>query len=275
MIETNKNIIFTITHGRTGTTMLTEILKIFSDIRSEHEPAPNYADIFPSVKENPRESINFLKKKIDIINGFKEQHYAETSNVFGKGFLIPLVRMGISPQLIFLNREFRKTAKSLYTRGSFPMRTALGRRFSADPTVPGSLPIFEPHTLSNYQLCYWGVLDAYYRQIQVEQLYQKISGNFLWASTEDFNDFEKTLKIGSTLGLHVDNLEEARCIHEEITTIHHNPNRPSLAGIGETPIDHDEEETEVIDRVAFYDLLFIEHVRHSQFIDASLAKKLH
>ncbi|GHB10082.1 hypothetical protein [Salinicola rhizosphaerae] len=255
--------------------MLTEILKIFSDIRSEHEPAPNYSDILPSVKENPRASIEFLKEKINIINNLKEQHYAETSNVFGKGFLIPLVRMGISPQLIFLNRNFRKTAKSLYTRGSFPMRTTLGKQFSADPTAPGSLPIFEPQTLSNYQLCYWGVLDSYYRQIQAERIYQKISGNFLWASTDDFKDFNKTLKVGSLLGLHVDDLEEARRMHKKITTIHHNPNVPSPANRWQTSIDHDKEETEVIDRVAFYDLLFIENVRNSQFIDASLAKNLH
>ena len=273
MLESDKNIVFTITHGRTGTTMLTEIFKIFDDVLSEHEPEPNYASLLPDVKENPRFSIEFLDKKIDKINGVNQKHYVETSNVFGKGFFIPLVRMGVFPKLILLNREFRKVAESLFKRGSFPMRSKMGVHYSADPSCPGSLPIFQPETLTNYQLCYWGVLDSYWRQLRAADLYDANGKVYVWASTSDFNDFKKTLEIGKYLGLEVSDVDYAERVHNQLSSKHHNPNK----NVGVADLDDvllNDEELEVIDRVAFYEPLFIDKVIESPYFDGGLRARL-
>ena len=87
-----KNIVFTVTHGRTGTTFLTRLFGLFEDTLAEHEPAPDYASILPRVKRDPRFALDFLDKKLEAISRVQQGNYVETSNVFGKGFLIPLLR---------------------------------------------------------------------------------------------------------------------------------------------------------------------------------------
>lgn len=273
MLKTDKNIVFCITHGRTGTTMLTEIFKIFENTVSEHEPEPNYASEFPRVKENPRYAIGFLEAKLEKINSFVEDNYVETSNVFGKGYFIPLVRMGVYPKLIFLNRDFRRVADSLFRRGSFPMRTKMGRHFSADPSCPGALPIFQPESLTNYQICFWGVLDSYYRQLSASRIYDGVGGVYVWASANDLNCFRKTLEVGRELGLEVSDEKFASEQHRNIVSVHHNPNK-AFQSKGWEDINHHDEELEVLDRIAFYDPLFIDNVLLSSYIDKNLASGL-
>ncbi|WP_161598983.1 hypothetical protein [Aidingimonas lacisalsi] len=270
-MNSNKNLIFAVTHGRTGTTMVTEVFKIFDNVRSEHEPEPNYASVFPHVKSDPRNAIKFLEKKLSTIDSFDEENYIETSNVFGKGFLIPLLRMGRMPGLLFLNRDFRETARSLYVRGSIPVRSKMGRHFSADPSVPGSLPIFSPESLSDYQMCFWGVLDSYYRQLQAESVYKKEGGCYCWVNASDFHDFEKAVSIGSTFGLGVSDKEYAKKMHSEIVGVHHNPNKGKR---NTSEVSAFSEEIEVIDRVAFYDPEFVESCLSSKYLSSDVVSYL-
>ncbi len=251
--------------------MLTEAFSIFADTCSVHEPEPNYATALPRVKENPRYALYFLDKKLKEIEHTTSSNYVETSNVFGKGFLLPLLRQGIFPNLIFLNRDFRETAKSLYKRGSTPMRTKRGAHFSADPRVPGSLPIFSPDTLTDYQLCYWGVLDSYFRQIEAKKIYDQEGKRYHWATADDFHDFDFTISIGSHFGLQVENQDSARAAHSEIASKHHNPN-PQERKIHQTSLL--KEELEVIDRVAFFNPPFIDEVLSSSFISSEITSEI-
>lgn len=267
----SKNLVFTVTHGRTGTTFLTEAFKLFDDTLSLHEPAPNYADILPRVKQDPRHALGFLREKLARIEQIKESHYVETSNVFGKGFLIPLMRLGIRPGLIFLNRNFRKTANSLFQRGSTPMRSRNGHHYSADPRAPGSLPIHHPEGLSDYQLCFWGVLDAYARQRQAERLFrQEGDMRYCWATVDDFHDYDRHTAIGETFGLRVSDVASARARHREIIGVHHNPNQTKQQK--REVADYNNEEIEVLDRVAFYDPEFTEAALKSGFLEITLTK---
>ena len=252
--------------------MLTEVLKIFDDIQSEHEPEPNYATVMPDIKRDPRFALDFLKQKIAKVNESSATHYAETSNVFGKGFLIPLARMGICPNLIFLNRNFRDTAKSLFRRGSYPARTIMGQQYSSDPLSPGSLPIFDVDSLTNYQLCYWGVLDSYYRQLYAQRVCESLDKQYVWTSPSELKDFDATIAMEEHLGLKVSDPNRARQQHKRVTSVHHNLNS---GGDGDTlQIDHDAEEIEVLDRVAFFDPLFIDSVKACAFFDSRLSRYL-
>lgn len=264
-----KNLTFTITHGRTGTTFLTEAFKVFEDTLSVHEPEPNCANHLPLVKQDPRHAVDFLKKKLSHIDGIREANYVETSSVFGKGFFIPLLRMGITPNLIFLNRNFRKTASSLFQRGSIPMRTQRGRHFSADPRVPGSLPIYAPDDLSDYQLCYWGVLDTFARQLQAAAIYDSQGcARYRWAASGDFHDFAFLKNIGDAFGLSIGNEDAARKQHDAIKSKHHNPNR-ALNKVS-LPASLDEEEIAVLDRASYYSPMIIENALTSPFTEASI-----
>lgn len=268
-MATTKNLTFTITHGRTGTTFLTEAFKVFEDTLSVHEPEPNYANHLPLVKQNPRHAIDFLKQKLSHIDGIRETNYVETSNVFGKGFFIPLLRMGVTPNLIFLNRNFRKTASSLFQRGSIPMRTQRGQHFSADPRVPGSLPIYAPDELSDYQLCYWGVVDAFARQIQAAAIYDSQGfSRYRWATSGDFHDFTFLKSVGNDFGLSIGNEDAAKQQHDAIKCKHHNPN--SSSNKASLPRSLDEEEIAVLDRASYYSPMVIEKAITSQFMEGSV-----
>ncbi|ATJ84647.1 hypothetical protein BEI_3660 [Halomonas beimenensis] len=251
--------------------MLTEVFKIFDDTRSEHEPEPNYATFLPRVKADPRHALKFLEGKLNHIESIRESNYVETSNVFGKGFLIPLLRMGVFPGLIFLNRDFRETAKSLYKRGSTPMRTTRGSHYSSDPRVPGSLPLFLPDELSDYQLCFWGVLDSYYRQLQAKDIYDQEGGVYSWVTADDFHDFNHTLSVGHRFGLRAKHVEVARRMHAEVVGRHHNPNKGGRSSEG---MEFTEPEIEVLDRVSFYSPRFIDAVLSSDFIASDVVSRI-
>ncbi|RTR04418.1 hypothetical protein [Halomonas nitroreducens] len=245
---------------------------MFDDTLSEHEPEPNYAKVFPHVKDDPRHALGFLENKLSRIEAIAQSNYVETSNVFGKGFLVPLLRMGVKPGLVFLNRNFRETAKSLFKRGSTPMRTERGRHYSADPRAPGSLPVFSPDKLSDYQLCFWGVLDSYYRQLMAQSIYDEEGGVYHWVTANDFHDFEKTLEVGRNFGLEVSDLEKARDYHGSVVREHHNPNR---GGRDAGCMDFAGQEIEVLDRVSFFVPRLVDEFLAGDFIGHDVVEAIY
>lgn len=269
-MTSDKNLTFSITHGRTGTTFITNVFSLFDDIRSEHEPNPNFAPLFPKVKEDPRIAYKFWETKLEAISKHKEKNYVETSNVFGKGYFLPLIRaFDIYPNLLFITRDFRDTAKSLFKRGSIPARSRNGLMFSCYPSEqPGALPIFQHESLTDYQMCYWAVLDSFYRQLQAEQIYkQRELSNFVWLTANDLHDFEFFKKCGDVFGLEISDLEKVKKEHAKMsaTTYNANPDRKV-----EELDDRDKQEAIVIDRVAYYNVLFAEKVIESKYTRKSV-----
>lgn len=270
-MKIDKNLTFAVTHGRTGTTFVTKLFGLFDDTHSEHEPEPNFAADFPSVKQDPREAVEFWKKKLDVISKYPQKNYVETSNVFGKGYFIPLLRAyDIYPNLILLAREFRDIAKSLYKRGSIPARSQNGKLFSCHPEQPGALPIFKYEQLTDYQMCYWAVLDAFMRQLQAEGIYaSKGLNNFAWVTAKDFHNFETLKNCGALFGLTFSDEEDAKKTHAEMIqkTFNANPDRDV------DPIeDIDKQEAIVIDRIAYFNMTFAETILQTDFVDPHTLK---
>lgn len=271
-MDLEKNLTFCITNGRTGTTFVTAMFELFDDTVSVHEPEPNFAEVFPQVKEDPREAVEFWKKKLDVIGQQPQKNYVETSNVFGKGFFIPLIRgHGIFPNLLFLNRDFRDTAKSFYKRGSIPARTDRGHFYQCHPDMPGSIPLYKHKQLSDYQLCYWGVLDIFGRQLQAEGIYANAGlNNFAWVSAQDFHDFEILKNCGELFGMSFANEDEAREKHAGMIEKHYNKNPDREV---EEIEDIDQEEAIVIDRIAYYNPLFAERALQTGLVRVETIKK--
>lgn len=261
----DKNLTFAITHGRTGTAFVTELFGLFEDTRAEHEPEPSLAHHFPQIKNDPREAVEFLKIKLDAISKISQKNYVETGNVFGKGYFIPLVRaFDIYPNLLLLARDFREIAKSLHKRGSIPARSPNGELFSCHPEQPGALPVFKHEQLTDYQMCYWAVLDAFSRQLQAEGIYlTRRLNNYAWVTAQDFHEFDTLKKCGELFGLSFADEAVAKAKHKEMIgkTYNANPER-EVEDIKEI----DKQEAIVIDRVAYYNMLFAEHVLKTDFV---------
>lgn len=159
-------IILTATAGRTGTLLLSKLMNLVPGVYAEHEPLPRIDNIWWRAKDN----ISYLSRwlqcyKLPVVLKSLQQSgasvYVETSHMLCKGFLEPLLDLGIKPDLIVLSRDHRATALSLHSLADIPMRSKNGRRWLLDPQGDGNIShLPEPYgQYSDYQLAYWYVLE--------------------------------------------------------------------------------------------------------------------
>lgn len=167
----NKRLIFTVATGRCGTAYLAELFKFLPRIESQHEPAPEFADVMRSVQRSPAEAAQFLlTRKLPGIAESPMPVYAETSHLVCKGFLEPMLDLGLRPDFVALSRPPREVASSLYALGTIPGRSDKGLRFYLSPDDPDVLPIRGSGELNDYQVCYWYCLEIARRADAYEAL---------------------------------------------------------------------------------------------------------
>jgi len=155
-----KRLVFVITTGRSGTGYLSEMLRFVPGVVSCHEPEPKFSHIMRSVQANRGVAYDFwIQEKLPDIAGKKAPIYIETSHLFCKGFIEPLIDLGITPDVIILTRPWREVAMSLYELNTIPGRTPDGLKFLVSPEDPGVLPLPCWERLHDYQLCYWYCLE--------------------------------------------------------------------------------------------------------------------
>jgi len=184
----DNKLVFTVATGRCGTAFFAEILRLVPGAESLHEPEPEYADVLREVQGNPEKARDFLiERKLPAIAAQSSSIYIETSHLFCKGFLEPLLEMGIVPALLWIRRDHRAVASSMFRAGTIPGRTDKGLRFYLSPGDPGVLNLSGWHALHDYQLCYWYCLEIERRGREYRELY--LANNWLWAETslEDIN----------------------------------------------------------------------------------------
>ncbi len=156
----NKNLIFTLTTGRSGTGYLATILNMIPDIAAFHEPEPKFTHWMRQVQTQPDIAWYFwVLKKLPHIARLPESIYLETSHLFGKGFVEALITLEIPFDLILIKRDRRSVAKSLFQLNVIPGRTKDGLKFLISPLDPVLLPLPGAKILNDYQLCYWYTLE--------------------------------------------------------------------------------------------------------------------
>lgn len=179
MIE-KKRLIFTITTGRSGTAYLARILSFVPNVVAYHEPFPRFNEVVRQVQQNPQIALDFwINKKLPKIAEEMQPIYIETSHLICKGFLEPLLEIGIVPDLIFLKRAHREVAESMYRLGSIPGRTELGLEWYISPDDNCVLPLKNWQNLHDYQLCYWYCLEIEKRSQIYKKMYLDMSGRFV------------------------------------------------------------------------------------------------
>ena len=122
-----KTLVVTVTAGRTGTTFLTHLLALCPDTTSLHEPEPSFVPVLRLAQHDPAVARRFLLEyKLPFVAALPTRRYVETGHLLCKGFLEPLLALGLAPQVIALRRAPRRVASSLLSRRTVPGRGKLG-----------------------------------------------------------------------------------------------------------------------------------------------------
>ncbi len=197
-----KQLVFTVATGRCGTAFLAEILRLVPGVTSCHEPNPEYAEVLRKVQGHPERAREFLiEKKLPVIAQHDAPIYIETSHLFCKGFLEPLIELDIVPAIIWMKRPYRDVAASMYRGGTIPGRTEKGMLFYLGPDDFGTLPLKNWAKLHDYQLCYWYCLEIERRAKKYRTLYRNNGWKWGETSIDNITKREGLRQLLEDLGL--------------------------------------------------------------------------
>lgn len=246
----DKNIIMTISTGRSGTGLLAKLLDLAGDMSSVHEPVPAFQDVFVNGQSESKAALAFMRDvKGPVIAACGTAHYAETSHYFGQGFLDASLDLKIPLKLVILNRDPRSVAKSFERIKCIPMRTDKGRTLMPHPDKASALSLPNWEAFSDYQLCYWYCLETEERKERARELAAKNGIPVVEIDLEDLKSFEAFASMASALGLTLQaGAEEA---HSEITATKVNRKGKYLPKIRVASLDGPEAEVwAAVDAVA-------------------------
>jgi len=210
-LREGKTITITCTPGRSGTGFLQHVFALFPDFYSEHE-----SDI-PQLQGHLRRAVKdaeFGKKiwrqKFALINAMPEADYFESSHLVNKGYIEPLLALGVLPGLIVLRRNFREVATSLLRLNTIPGRTKKGKNFLLQPDDAGVWQIPAWKKMTDYQLCYWYVLETERRSQHYARLIGEKGGRVLETSVDALvSSGEEFSGLCQFSGVDVKNVEES------------------------------------------------------------------
>ncbi|MDU8913518.1 hypothetical protein [Aestuariicoccus sp. MJ-SS9] len=125
----------------------------------------------------------------------------ETSHAFCKGFFEPSVAAGFRPSLLLLTRDTRTTALSHRRKNAVPRRTDAGFAHLIAPSDDVYLPVADPASLSDYQLCYWYCLEIQLRQTLYTRIAEKLDMKVVRMETSELSDMDRLVEVVTPLGL--------------------------------------------------------------------------
>jgi hypothetical protein len=252
-----KQLILTVTAGRTGTAFLHNLFRLFPDVDSFHEEEPSYLHVMRRVQTQPAEAANFLMKfKFPVIAACKAGTYAETSHLFCKGFLEPMINLGVYPDLVLLRRDPRRIALSLHERNTIPGRTSTGTDYLVCPADPGTLPLPLWEGMTDYQLCFWYALEIERRQYRYGDTMQQLGRKVCDYTANELHNPDSFLEMAETLSLNIPDREELLRQHREVASTDYN----KTPEVREQAFDIGGAEQEVWELVSYYEPLLRQRV---------------
>lgn len=252
-----KQIILTVTAGRTGTRFLDKLFSLLPGVYSLHEGEPDYKHVLRRTQTQPSAGLRFLiQHKLPAIAASPADIYVETSHLFCKGFMEPMLNLGLLPDIVLLRRPPGEVAMSLLERNTVPARTTLGSTYLLCPTDPNTLPLTSWEALSDYQLCFWYALEIERRQIRYREYYRQLGGRVFDTTARELNDPDRFIAMAEAFSIPVGNRDVLLRRHAEVAAVTHNRNPHKLV----TSFDAGAAEEAVWERVAYYEPLLREHV---------------
>lgn len=206
----DKTLVFAVASGRSGTQTLAKIFEVMPDVHATHEGIPAFQEVMREALQDPDLARDFLLvRKLPAIAAIPQRTFVETSHVFAKGFLPPMLALGLRPKLIFLRRDPRKIALSLERIGATPHRTPGGREHFLSPADPALLPVVQWSDFTNYQLCYWYALETMRRQRVLHDLAGRAGCEARWLRIEDLQQPADVWALAEELGMNLERTVEA------------------------------------------------------------------
>lgn len=175
MIE---RLIFTLSTGRCGTGYLASVMGTIPGVTSRHEPYPYFTDIMREGRGDHSVYKKWLKDvKLPYIFSQFEGTYIESSHVFIKGFVKPILELGIIPDVIIIRRARRDIALSLLRVSAIPARTPDGIKYCFQPNDFNILlPCTDFSGWTDYQMCYWYVMETEARMSFYSKMIKEYGG---------------------------------------------------------------------------------------------------
>lgn len=163
-----RQLIFTISSGRSGTKHLTRILGTLPGVGALHEPEPNFLQEMQASQADFSIAQRFLEeKKLPQLASSNDGIFADISHMWGKGLLQAwLLRDDLPiPNVVVLDRNLRSVALSILRLETTPERTRGGREWYIGPSAPSAiLKAKDWQKWTDYQLCYWYALEVEVRK---------------------------------------------------------------------------------------------------------------
>lgn len=191
----------TVTTGRSGTKLLARLMSDCLGVLAEHEAAPMLNYVMRSFQSAPHATRWWLYgEKLPAIaarlaaaapDGGPWPAYADTSHLYCKGFIEPLIEMRIIPDVIVLTRPARAVALSLFAVGAVPARTGNGRLVLLQPDDPNVVAPADWQGWDDYQLCYWYAREIERRQAQYEQTLPQAGCRVFRVAMADLTDLDR------------------------------------------------------------------------------------
>jgi hypothetical protein len=201
------------------------------NVTSEHEPEPAFHCYLRRIYKHPAFAREFLLSyKLPSIGNIQTSNYVELSHAFCKGFLEPLLELGITPNLLLLRRDPRRIALSYHERYTVPERTFYGIEFLLSTRCVPSLPLPGWRRMTDYQLIFWYVLEIERRQRDYSRLVRARGGIVCDVSAEELRDLGCFVNLAQNLRLvgPLTNQEALACQHAAISRVSWNKNEGPL-----------------------------------------------
>jgi hypothetical protein len=123
--------------------------------------------------------------------------YVETSHLFCKGFIEPILEIGLRPKFIILTRPAMEVAKSLFQINCIPERTSSGRLVLLGPSDPSVLFLPEWEKYNDFQLCYWYALEIERRQKLYGAMFESQGLGAFRVAMQSLTDFSTFKELSS------------------------------------------------------------------------------
>lgn len=203
-----QRLIFTSTNGRSGSDMLHTLFGGFHDLTTTHEPEPDFRHLRPFAAESKVLAKNWLKYvKLPAIAELPGSIYVETSHMFCKGYVEPMVALGQAFDLIVLVRPARQIALSMCRLPAVPGSGPWARCFYVSPGEPNLLPLKDTSKLSDYQICYWHALENERRQEKYRRVVLERGGRVAQIETADLCNGVAVVAMFEALALDLSQLD--------------------------------------------------------------------
>lgn len=208
-----KQLVFCVTNGRSGSKTLARLFGCLAQLQAGHETAPSFHLVMRWAQHHATLAESFwLFKKLPAIAASSKPVYLETSHLFAKGFLEPLLELGGRPKLIFLSRDLRASATSMLKLNDIPGRTRRAMKWYLTPAdaLCAGLALEKAATMSDYQLCYWHALETRARQQHYAQLAGELGLTTAAADISDLNSIDGFEAMCDALGISIETSDRRR-----------------------------------------------------------------